>query len=394
MENEVKNEIKSVFDETVADYKKSVEEQKSKIEELDHKVKTLESSKLKSIGFIGSNEYKGYRIDKQLENLRKQGFDGEKADFAAKAIIESILASKAGKMVSLKAAAEHVEGTSTAGGLLVIDDYLGTIETGARNLSVVAPLCRQVTTSSDTFKINANNAEFSVAIDAEGTVTKSSSTLKEIEIPVKRISAYGAVSNELLADANWDVASWITEQITYKVGQTYDTQILNGTGKVAGQLNSGVLTAAATNSVVLSGANLSSITADDLSLAISKLAQLDASTGTFVLGLTGMHYVRTLKDTANAPIFQAIAGPNLNTIYGRPVVTCASIADSTSEASTAYGVFGNFNQVFLVRRTTGLDLLVDPYSDSISYNTRFIFSQRAGFGIGRGGAFVRFVTGS
>jgi HK97 family phage major capsid protein len=153
-----------------------------------------------------------------------------------------------------------------------------------------------------------------------------------------------------------------------------------------------VLTAAATVSVVLSGANLSSITADNISLALTKLAQLDSANGTFVLGLTGGHYVRTLKDTANAPIFQAIAGPNLNTLYGRPMILCASISDATSSAGTAYGVFGNFNKLFLVNRTSGLDLLVDPYSDSVSYNTRFIFSQRLGFGIADGASFCRIVT--
>jgi HK97 family phage major capsid protein len=387
MEQEVKNEIKSVFDETVSQYK-------SQVEELSQKVKTLEEKKIAPAISFSGNSYKGYRLDKQLEGLKKSGFSEEKADFAAKAIIESIIAAKAGKMISLKSAAEHVEGTTTAGGFLVIDDYLNEIVTGARQLSVMAPLCRQLTTSSDTFKINANNAEFAVAIDAEGAVTKSSSTLKEISIPIKRISTYGAVSNELLADANWDVASWITEQITYKVGQTIDTQILNGTGTGAGQLNSGVLTAASTTSVVLSGTNLSSITADNMSLAMTKLAQLDSANGTFVFGLTGGHYIRTLKDTTNAPIFQAISSAMMNTVYGRPLVLCASISDATSSASTAYGVFGNFNQLYLVNRTSGLDLLVDPYSDSVSYNTRFIFSQRLGFGVGRGASFCRIVTKS
>jgi len=385
MEDEVKTEIKSVFDETVAEYK-------SQVDELKEKVKTLEEKKIHAPNIIASKDYKGYRLEKQLVDLRKAGFSDEKADYAAKALIETIKASQEGKKVSIKAAAAHIEGTAVQGGYLVIDDYLNEIVTGSRQLSVMAPLCRNVSTSSDTFKINANNTEFTVAIDAEGTVTQSSGTLKEISIPIKRISTYGAVSNELLQDANWDVASWVTEQITYAVGQKIDDQILNGTGTGASNLNSGVLTAAATNSVVLSGANLSSITADNLSLAMSKLAQLDASRGTFVFGRTGNHYIRTLKDDNNFPIYQAIAGPNLNTIYGMPSVACASISDATSSASTAYGVFGNFNQVFLVNRTTGLDLLVDPYSDSVSYNTRFIFVQRLGFGIGRGAAFCRFIT--
>lgn len=386
MDVEVKNEIKSVFDETVKSYA-------DKVEELEHKVKTLEAKPVSTPTFSSVGKmYKGYRLEKQLEQLKEKGFSEEKADFVAKAMIEAIDASKHNKSITLKAAAEHVEGVDSQGGYLVIDDYYSQVETGARDLSVMASLCRNVSTSSDTFKINANDAEFAVAIDGEGAVTKGSGTLKQISIPVKRISVYGAVSNEQLADANWDVTSWITEQITYKGSQTLDSQILNGTGNVAGQMNSGVLTAIVTNSVILAGVSISSILASDFSLAMTKVSQMDRSMGTFVFGETGAHYLRTLKDTTNAPIYQAIANADLNKVYGKNFVECASIADSASVTETAYGVFGNFNQVFLVNRTSGFDLLVDPYSDSISNNTRFIFSMRKGFGVVRGNALCRFVT--
>ena len=386
MEAEVKNEIKSVFDETVKAYA-------DKVEELEHKVKTLEAKPIVTPMFSSVGKtYKGYRLENQLTQLKEKGFSEEKADFVAKAMIEAIDASKHGRQITLKAGAEHVEGTPASGGYLVIDDYYSQVETGARDLSVMASLCRNVSTSSDTFKINANDAEFAVAIDGEGTVTKGSGTLKEISIPVKRLSVYGAVSNELLADANWDVTSWITEQITYKGAQTLDSQILNGTGNVAGQLNSGVLTAVVTNSVTLAGISISSILASDFSLAMTKVSQMDRSMGTFVFGETGAHYLRTLKDTSNAPIYQAIANADLNKVYGKNFVECASIDDSASVTETCYGVFGNFNQVFLVNRTSGFDLLVDPYSDSISNNTRFIFSMRKGFGVVRGNALCRFLT--
>jgi HK97 family phage major capsid protein len=385
MEIEVKKELTEVIEEVTADTK-------SQIADLTNKVKVLEEKKISVPALISSNEYKGYNLRKQMGILKAKGMKEEHADFVAKAYIEAIDASKSGRKMSLKAAAAHVEGTTTAGGFLVLDDYFDMIETGARELSVMAPLCRNVSTASDTFILNKNDQEFSVAIDAEGTVTQASSTLAQVSIPVKRISVYGAVSNELLADASWDVAGWITEQVTYKSGQTLDTQILNGTGTGASNLNSGVLTAAVTNSVVLSGANLSSLTADNLSLALTKISQLDRTNATYVFGDTGMHYIRTLKDSNNSPIYQPIAAMDLNKIYGKPAVECASVSDATSSASTAYGVVGDFNKVFLVNRTNGMDLLVDPYSDSISNNTRFIYQMRKGFGIARGNALCRFLT--
>jgi len=387
MDIEVKKELTDVIDEATADTK-------SQIEELTNKVKVLEEKKIAVPSIVTGSQYKGYRLEKQLEGLKNSGFNEEKADYVAKCYIEAIDASKSGRKIGLKSAAEHVEGTTTTGGFLVLDDYFDAIETGARELSVMAPLCKNVSTSSDTFIINANNAEFAVAIDAEGTVTKGSSTLQQVSIPVKRISVYGAVSNELLADSSWDVAGWITEQVTYAAGQKLDDQILDGTGNVASNLNSGVLTSSVTNSVILTNASLSSLTADDLSEALTKISQLDRKNATYVFGPTGMHYIRTLKDSNNSPIYQPIAAMDLNKIYGKPAVECASLADSALSASTACGIVGDFNKVYLVNRTNGMDLLVDPYSDSISNNTRFIYQMRKGFGVARADALCRFTTGA
>ena len=386
MEAEVKNEIKSVFDETVKAYA-------DKVEELEHKVKTLEEKPIVAPMFSSVGKtYKGYRLENQLTQLKEKGFSEEKADFVSKCMIEVIEARKAGKSIGMKAAAAHIEGVDAQGGFAVLEDYFNQIEKGARNLSIIGSLANNFSTTSDTFNVRKTDTEFQVAIDGEGTISQGSATLGNVAIPVKKISVYGAVSNELLEDANYDIVSWITEQITYSAGQTLDYQAFNGTGTGAGKMCSGVLTAIVTNSVVLSGANLSSITADNLSLAMTKLAQLDRVNGTFVLGAMGMHYIRTLKDTLGNPIYQAISGSDLNKIWGKPSVECAQIDDLASVTDTAYGVFGDFKKFFIVNRTTGMDLLIDPYSDSVSDNTRLIYRTRLGMGVARGTAFCRILT--
>jgi HK97 family phage major capsid protein len=189
-----------------------------------------------------------------------------------------------------------------------------------------------------------------------------------------------------------NTASDINEQFAYGMAQEIDNQVFNGTGSPC----SGVLTAAAGYSVVLGTGltNWSSVAAGDFSLAISKLSTDDVARATFALGQTGAHYLRSLKDTNNAPIYQSVAGPNLDTIYGRPFVVANKIADSTSTGGGAYAVLGDFKQFLLVNRTGSLDLLVDPYSDSVSYNTRFVYATRKALAIKRGTAFVRMLTAS
>lgn len=390
MEQEVKNEIKSIFDETVKGYA-------DKVEELETKVKTLESKPLSVPTIITRETYKGRNVNDQLVVLRekaiKAGKNPDMYNGLAKALIDMAEAGQQGIPLSFtKAAAEHVEGTTTAGGFLLLDEYDRELVKTARENSVMMALCNNKTIgSTDTFKFNKADADVTVSWDAEGNVTKKSATFAQGSIAIKRLSGYVAVSNELLADSAYDIAGEITEQFAYAMGQEVDNQILNGTGSPC----SGILGATAGYSVTFGTAgssNWSSVTADVFSEAIAKLATNDLANATFVLGKQGAHFVRTLKDLQNNPIFQAIAGPNLNTIYGNPMVVANKIDDSVGGTGGYYAVLGDFRKWYIINRLSQLELLVDPYSDSVNYNTRFIFAKRLGLGVQRNTAFVRIGT--
>lgn len=387
MEQEVKDTIKSTFDEVTA-------ESKAKVSELEAKIAKLEAMPIanKSVSYSGGATYKGYRLSKQMEQF-KEAMGEEKAEYISKALINMVEASKAGKKIDIKSAASQIEGANDQGGYFVEEDYSDFVETLGRNASVMAPLMRQVSTISDTFNVNKNLTECVISVDAEGSVTATSSTTEQIVIPVKRLSGRVSVSNELLADSRYDISSWLTEQFIYAYGQKIDDQILNGTGTGAGQMCSGLLTANAGYSVILASSGLSSITADNISEAIALLATMDADKATFVSGRKGAHYVRTLKDTNGSPIYQAIAGSSPDTVWGLPHVVAGAISDATVAAGTAYSVLGNFNKAYMVNRLGNLELFVDPYSDSASYNTVFNFFSRKGLGFNPN-AFVRLVTSS
>jgi HK97 family phage major capsid protein len=291
-----------------------------------------------------------------------------------------------------KAAASQVEGTDAAGGYLVLDAFDEMITKTARENSVMMALCQNRSlSSSDVFKWNKQLANVVLTWDSEGSVTGTSGTYSQGSAPIKRLSGYVSIANELLQDSAYDIVADIVEQFGYAMGQEIDNQILNGTGSPC----SGVLTAAAGYSVVMATglSNFSSVTAQDYSLMISKLASNDASQATFVLGKLAAHYVRTLKDENNTPIYQAVSGANLDTIYGIMRTIANKITDTTG-ASTAFAALGNFREFVIVNRLGGLELLVDPYSDSISYNTRFIWATRKGLALKRASAFVRLLTAS
>lgn len=385
MDVELKEAIVSVVKEGNADVV-------SKISEIESKVKSLEDRPIaqKEVSILIPREYKGYRLNSQLEKFRSvDGANQVALDAVSKMILELATAGANNQQMTLKAAANQVEGTDAAGGYLTIDEFDNIITKTARNMSVMMPLVDNRTVSrTDTFKYNKQLANVSLAWDAEGTVTNTSATYSQSSIAIKRLSGYASMSNELLMDSAYDVVGDITEQFSYAMAQEMDNQILNGTGTPC----SGVLTAAAGTSTIIAYTNWSSVAAADFSLALSALSTVDQANATFILGKKGAHWVRTLKDTNNAPVYQAVAGPNLNTLFGTPFVVANKINDATGGTGGFYAVVGDFRQFFLINRLGALELLVDPYSDSVSYNTRFVWATRKGLGIKRADAFNRMGT--
>jgi HK97 family phage major capsid protein len=386
MELEVKNEIKTAFDEATADVKSQLAEVKSQIQLLsDRPIITAKS--------VSPQFYKGYKLSSQLEEMREKFSNPDMADGFAKAFIDLAEGAKDGRKVSFaKAAAAHNEGSDAVGGALVIEEFDRILVKMARENSVMMPLIRNVSVAStDTLKFASTTKEVGLTWDNIGTRTIQSSTFSQTSIAVKDLSGYVAIENNLLNDNAYDLSGEIAEQFAYAMAQEIDNQVLNGTGTPC----SGVLTAAAGYSVTFGTAgstNWSSVTGDTFSLAIAALASGDASKGTFVIGKKGAHYVRTLKDDNGNPIYQALSAPDLNKLFGYNVVTANKINDATGGTGGFYGVFGDFSQFYLVNRVSGLELLVDPYSDSISGNTRFVFSTRKGLGLRRASAFCRIGT--
>ena len=376
-------EIKDTFDEVTADVK-------SQVAELQETVKTLSEKAVAPAVAKKETHYKGFALKYQLEDMRKDFADSDGADLISKCLIDMAISAKAGTPLSIeKAAAAHIEGTDSQSGFLVLEEYDRMLVKKARENSVMMPLCKQVNLSkTDEYRFNKNLTEVALTWDGEGSVTETSATFAQGVIAVKRLSGKVVISNELLQDEVFDLSGELTEQFSYAMGQEMDDKILNGTGNPC----SGVLTAAAGNSVVITGTNWSSVTGDDFSLAMASLASNDLTNATFVLGKKGAHYVRTLKDSNDNPIYAPIASAELDKLYGVDSVVANKIDDSAGTTGGFYAVLGDFNQFYFLNRLGGLELLVDPYSDSGSYNTQFVFATRKGLGIRRADAFVRIGT--
>jgi HK97 family phage major capsid protein len=164
--------------------------------------------------------------------------------------------------------------------------------------------------------------------------------------------------------------------------------MINGTGDPI----SGLGTAACGYSVIAAtGASMSTVTAADYSLMISKIEEgILRGQGRFMLGRLAMHYTRSLKDSTGQSIYAPMGGQQPGTIWGFPFVQTEKIAN-TDGTNKLMALFGNFNYAYIGRRA-GMSIDVDPYTRFEYDETRFRSISRWALAIANANAFVRLMS--
>lgn len=291
------------------------------------------------------------------------------------------------QMIQQKAA--YAEGASATGGYLVAPEYIWDMVMLAKSRTFMLDLCTVVPMASNQAYFPSELTRPSVAWDAEASVTESEGTFAQVSMTAKRLSAYSVASNELLADGSLDVVSILAEQFGYAIALELDNQVLNGTGDPV----SGVLTAAAGNSVVLGtgSTNFSAQVAGNYSDAIYQLNEADAANAVVVLNRISKHYLRMLRDSNGQHIYAQPGGNVPGTMFEIPVRVSETITN-TSAVSRAFGVVGDFKKFYIGRRLAFGSIEVDPYGAFTSYQTRFRVASRWALKIARASAFTRVLT--
>lgn len=228
------------------------------------------------------------------------------------------------------------------------------------------------------------------------TTAKSNPTIAEVELDAEELSAYSAVRNTTLADSRSDIVSWLTEIMAEAAGQELDNCTWNGDGTSTYASVYGILSASCGYSVVMAGGStaFSNLTGDHLSEMISKLDGMKKQGARFHLHGVPLHFVRSLKDSQDRPIFtETIGGAVPGMIWGFPYSEVI-VMPSTSAANTAFLSFGNLRYWAIGRRLDSSALEVNPYaSDAWTTNRKwFKLYQRWALKFALPKGFVRLLT--
>ena len=256
-------------------------------------------------------------------------------------------------------------GTNSAGGFTVATDLLASsfIEM-LRNRSVVqragATVLNGLTGNVAIPKQSGAATAYWVA--ESGAPTESQQTLAQVTMSPKTVGAYTDFSRKLMIQSSIDIESMVRRDLATVIALAIDTAALYGTGAnnqpTGIKLQSGINTKdfAATNPT------FAELVAMESELAIDNA---DIGTMTYLFNPAQRGALKTTeKSSTSAGQFVWESG---NTVNGYRTETSAQVA-----AGDVF--FGNFADL-LIGFFSGLDLMVDPYSNSTSGTVRVVALQ-------------------
>lgn len=145
----------------------------------------------------------------------------------------------------VKLLSPQIEGTSTAGGYLVPEEFFADVIYLLNEFGFARKYCATVSMKTNVLNVSTLTGKPSVTwTDENTTIAASKATFGRLSLTAKKLAAIYPISNELLDDANIDIYNTIVRIFTNVFAQEEDTQVFRGSGTpFNGILNtSGVIT--------------------------------------------------------------------------------------------------------------------------------------------------------
>lgn len=269
--------------------------------------------------------------------------------------------------------------TDSAGGYLAPIEYVREIIKGVTEISAFRSLVRVRQTAQKSIQIPKRTGQFAAQrVSEQGTKSETTGLAYGLEeLPVHELYALVDISNQMLEDSAFDMASEIAMEAAEQFEVKEGAEFVSGTG--VGQAE-GVLTnsnVAETNSGSAASIKDASGQADGLIGLKHGIKTAYTRNATWGMNRTTLGSVRKLKDGQGQYIWMpGIAMGRPNTIDGDPYV---ELPDMPSEGAGLYPViYGDFRRAYVWADRISMEMLRDPYTQATAGNVRFIVRKRSG----------------
>ena len=255
------------------------------------------------------------------------------------------------------------EGTTTAGGFLVPEEFVAEILRLQPTYGVARRECRIIPMARDVINIPNSVGELGAAWVSEAAALHSTDpTLGQITLTIGKLGAIPKVTSELLADANVDVIQYLSMLIAEAFSKEEDIQAFLGGGSPF----TGLFAATGFPTYVTPGAAQSMLSYPDLVKMTTELYDTATANAKFYMHRSLLGHIRGLVTTAAAPYF----GGTANDIFGFPLVSTEVLGKGG--ASTTYMIFGDLRKALAMGQRAGIEMKM---SDIATVGSESMFEQ-------------------
>lgn len=269
-------------------------------------------------------------------------------------------------MQSLSAFKALTEGTGSAGGFIVPEEFAAEVNRVIEDFGLVPKLCRKFPMKTDTLNVPRLSATVTVSYPGEATAgTGSQPTFEQVILASKTLVGITPMSNELLADANISVVDLLVELFAEAIAGQLDLQGLTGTGSpFTGILSdSGVTVVQPANGTSNSTFALAS-TPDNARDLIAAVKPWSLQGAAFIMHRSVWAIMQKQKASTSGDYFigaynpvvtgaattQGFPSAMAGTLWGYPVYLSDKMPTTTA-VSTKYIIFGNLKHLYMGMRS-------------------------------------------
>ena len=238
-------------------------------------------------------------------------------------------------------------GTDSEGGYLVPDEYERTLIESLEEENIFRRFAHIIRTSSGDRKIPIVVSKGTASwIDEEAAYQESDDAFGQTSISAYKLATMIKVSDELLHDSVFDVASYIAREFARRIGAAEEEAFFtgNGTGKPTGLLHT---TGGA--EVGVTAKSTTALTFDEVMDLFYSLRAPYRRSAVFLTNDATMKALRQLKNGNGDYIWQpSVTAGTPDTILNRPVYTSTFMPTITAGAKAM--VFGDMNYYWIADR--------------------------------------------
>ena len=289
-------------------------------------------------------------------------------------------------MQSLSAFKSLTEGTGSAGGFIVPEEFAAEVNRVVEDFGLVPKLARKFPMKYDTLNVPRLSSSVTVSYPGEATAgTGSQPVFEQVILLSKSMVGLTPMSNELLADANISVVDLLVELFAEAIAGEMDKQGLVGSGApFTGILSDTGVTVVQPANGTSNTTFLLAATPDNTRDLISNIKPWALQGAAFFMHRTIWAMIQKTKTSGSGEYFWSAANPQLSgsatvgfptaqagTLWGYPVYLSDKMPSSTDTAvSTKFIAFGNLKHLYVgVRQEMAVAI-----SDSATIGTDNLFA--------------------